>query len=243
MKPMKIFLFVFAMLTTVFAAESQADDHSTENLFKRLNALVKSDHPEVKYHLGMFYNNGIGVTKNPQLAFSYFEQTARAGDDLAAYKLGCYYAGQFAGVVGVDDELALKWKMRAAIAGYDLAQHDIAQYWRNKGDLAKAVIWWERASRQANVAATAMLADYFSKESSSEKTKGYALLLLLKERMPNVSQQLADRIAALESTLSADEKIESERIRTTWLLGPTPITLKATSGLSSVSQLLSTLEK
>ena len=68
---------------------------------------------EAQYHVGMMYNNGIGTKQNPKQAFEWFEKSAASNDPLGAYKLGCYYAGQFAGVVTIDQSEALKYKLGA----------------------------------------------------------------------------------------------------------------------------------
>lgn len=230
-------------ITCFVTSLAHAADPSPETLFKRLNALAATGNADVKYNLGMFLNNGIGTAQDNKAAFRYFVEAAESGSELAAYKVGCYYAGQFAGIVATDEDSALKYKLKAAEAGYDLAQLDAGMHFGRKGDVANALLWWERASRQVNAAATAYLAHYFSGNVSPDKTKGLALLLLLKERMPTSTKEMLDRIAALESQLSSEEKLEAKRIRSSWFEGPTPLTAKARSGFAAVPALLASLEK
>lgn len=54
----------------------------------------------------MFLNNGIGTHRDNKAAFRYFSEAAEAGDVLASYKVGCYYAGQFKDVFPLDEQSA-----------------------------------------------------------------------------------------------------------------------------------------
>ncbi len=80
----------------------------------------------------MLFNNGIGVAQDNRRAFALFQAAAEAGDPLAAYKVGCYHAGQFPGVVPQDEEQALRYKLVAAEAGYSLAQVDVANIYMRR---------------------------------------------------------------------------------------------------------------
>jgi hypothetical protein len=221
---------------------AHAADPSPEDLFKRLSVLASTGNADIQYNLGMFYNNGIGTAQDNQTAFQLFLKATQGGNELAAYKVGCYYAGQFSGVVVPDADKALELKLRAAEAGYDLAQTDVALDFIRKGDNAQAMKWFERASHQNNKSATALLAQYFASDDSPDKTKGLGLMLALKDRMPNMPDEALARITALESRLSAAEKTAAERIRSTWFEGPSPLTRKAREGISAVPVLLRSLE-
>lgn len=213
-------------------------------MFKRLSALAESGNADVKYNLGMLLNNGIGTPRDNKAAFRFFSEAAEAGNLLASYKLGCYYAGQFADVVPADEQAALRFKLLAAEAGYDLAQHDVAMHFAKAGDIANALLWWEKASRQAYMPSTAYLAKHWSRGADSrDRSKGLALMLILKERMPNTPKELSDRLAAAQAELSDAEKTEAERMRAAWLTGPTPLTTAARAGIAAVPALLSSIER
>jgi len=226
---------LLSLVTLVLACASptSAADPSPEAMFKRLTALTESGNADVKYNLGMFLNNGIGTQRDNKAAFRYFSEAAEAGNVLASYKVGCYYAGQFTDVVPSDEQTALKFKLPAAEAGYDLAQHDVAMHFGKIGDIANALKWWEKASRQAYMPSTAYLANYVSRSDSKDKAKGFALMLILKEQMPNTPKELSDRLAAAQAELSDVEKKEAANIRTSWLTGPTPLTTAARAGTLS----------
>lgn len=215
-----------------------ANELSREAMFKQLATLASTDNADVKYNLGMFYNNGIGTQRDNQAAFHYFLDAAETGNLLAAYKVGCYYAGQFPGVVPIDLQTSIKYKLRAAEAGYDLAQHDVGLYFSKAGELAEALLWWEKASRQGHGPSTAYLAQYFSSIDSKDKVKELALMLVLKEQMRTTSKELTDKLAGAEAMLSMDEKMQAERIKATWLTAPTSLTIAGRAGISVVPALL-----
>lgn len=219
-----------------------AESPSKEAMFARLNALSATGNADVKYNLGMLLTNGIGTPRDPQAAFRHFSEAAEAGHELAAYKVGCYLAGQFRGVVAVDEEAAFKFKLRAAEAGYDLAQLDVGKHFGRKGDADTAVLWWERASHQGNVEATAYLANYLTGSASPSRIKGYALLLLLRDQMPNSGPEFAARMAEVESRLAAGDKAEAGAIRASWLHAKSPLTVKAEAGIGALPALLASLE-
>ena len=231
------------MIACLCASAAQAAEPAPEAMFKRLSALASSGDADVKYNLGMLLNNGIGTARDNPEAFRLFSEAAEAGSELATYKVGCYYAGQFPGVVTASAELAEKFKLRSAEAGYDNGQLDVGMYFGKRGDVAAALMWWEKASRQGNNAATAYLANYLSGDALPDKVKAYALMQILKERMPTTPAQLLERIENIGGQLSAAEKTEAERIRSSWMTGPTPLTAKARWGLSGVPALLTLLER
>lgn len=211
---------------------------SSEALFTQLKALAPAGNAEVQYHLGMFLNNGIGTARDNAAAFQQFSAAAAAGHPLAAYKVGCYLAGQFPGVVPLDPDEALKFKLRAAEAGYAPAQQDVGIFYAKRGDVANARLWLERASRQGSLPATAYLARELSGDLSADKTKGYALLQLLKARMPAPSPEVTARIAKLDAQLSDGEKAVAATLRASWLTGETLLTKQAKVGLDSVPALI-----
>ncbi|MFG6430357.1 hypothetical protein [Roseateles sp. LYH14W] len=101
-----------AATALVSLSGAQAESLSKEAMFARLSALAPNGNAEVKYNLGMFLNNGIGTAQDNVAAFRYFTEAAEAGHPLAAYKVGCYLAGQFLGVVPVNQADALKFSKR-----------------------------------------------------------------------------------------------------------------------------------
>src|ERR1700709_294353 len=100
---MKFIALVFSSLL-IFSMPAHANDADT---FNAMVALADKGDAEAQYHVGMMYNNGIGTQRDLRHAFEWFEKSAASGDPLGAYKLGCYYDGQGAGIVTTDSNEAL----------------------------------------------------------------------------------------------------------------------------------------
>ena len=141
---MKFIALAFSCLLT-FSMPANANEADT---FNAMVALANKGDAEAQYHVGMMHNNGIGTQQDPRQAFEWFQKSTTSGDPLGAYKLGCYYAGQFAGIVTSDSNEALKYKLVAAKAGYALAQHDVALLYDRQGNSEEALKWWKLAGDQ-----------------------------------------------------------------------------------------------
>ncbi len=231
-----------AMVALSCTAAAAPEGPSREAMFSKMSALASTGNAEVLYNLGMFLNNGIGTPADHTAAFRRFSEAAAAGHALAAFKVGCYLMGQFPGTVPVDAAEGLKFKLRAAEAGYDLAQQDVALHYARTGEAATAQRWFERASHQGDLPSTAYLADQLSRPGSADKHTGYALLQLLQARMPQPPKELLERMATLEGTLSADDKAAAAALRDNWVTAPSPLTLQARAGLKGVPALIASLE-
>ena len=114
--------------------------------FNAMVALASKGDAEAQYHVGMMYNNGIGTQKDLGQAFEWFQKSTASNDPLGAYKLGCYYDGQGAGIVAADSTEALKYKLVAAKAGYVLAQHDVALIYGRQENFEEALKWSKMAA-------------------------------------------------------------------------------------------------
>jgi TPR repeat protein len=141
---MKFFALAFSCLL-VFLMPAKANEADS---FNAMVALANKGDAEAQYHVGMMYNNGIGTQRDPSQAFEWFQKSAASNDPLGAYKLGCYYDGQGAGIVTPDSNEALKYKLISARAGYALAQHDVAILYGRQEKLEEAVRWWKMAGDQ-----------------------------------------------------------------------------------------------
>ncbi len=148
--PMASRILLLALLLGAPAPAAAAEG----DLRTRLEALADRGNGEAAYHLGMIHHLGLdGAPRDFRRALEYFRRSAEQGDPLGAYKLGCYYAGQGGDVLARDDEQALRYKLVAAEAGYDLAQVEVAQIFHQRGEHARALHWIEASVRQGNMEA------------------------------------------------------------------------------------------
>lgn len=228
---MKLIALAFSCLL-IFSLPANANDADT---FKAMVALANKGNAEAQYHVGMMHNNGIGTRQDPKQAFEWFQKATAASDPLGAYKLGCYYAGQFAGVVPPDSNEALKYKLIAAEAGYALAQHDVAIHYDRQGNPAEALKWWKAAGDQGYPGALFSLSMAYSagKGTPRDLSLSYAYFKLSNVAPPKNVNEMA-------GMLSKPELEKAEKWVSAWSAQPTALTLKAKMGVSAADELLKT---
>jgi TPR repeat protein len=211
---------------------ANANDADT---FNAMVALANKGNAEAQYHVGMMHNNGIGTQQDPRQAFEWFQKAAASNDPLGAYKLGCYYDGQGAGVVASDADEALKHKLVAAEAGYSLAQHDVANLYDKRGNPEAALKWWKAAGDQGYPHALYRLSMSYSagKAVPRDLSLSYAYFKL---------SNLAPRknVNEMASMLSKPELANAEKLVSGWKPQPTALTLKAKQGISAAEEHLKT---
>ena len=226
---MKFIALVFSCLV-VLGMHANASEAGT---LEMMVTLANKGNAEAQYHVGMMHHNGIGTPRNPTQAFEWFQKSAAAGDPLAAYKLGCYYDGQGAGVVAPNIVEALKYKQVAADAGYALAQNDVAILYAKDGKAAEAIKWWKMASAQGHHLALYNLSAVYAAGQliPRDPSFAYAYLKLSKR----ASQNDLDKMVV---TLSKPELLKAEKLVSEWSPEPTTLTLKAMSGVRAADELL-----
>lgn len=212
-----------------------------DNLYAKLTELARQGNVEAQYHVGMLLNNGIGVSKDPKQAYEWFEKSSRSGDALASYKVGCYLAGQFGNVVPLNVAMAFDYKLKAAEAGYSLAQHDVAISYLRKSEFEKAVQWSKAAAAQGYPMSLYNLSVIYKdgKGVPADKTLAYGYFKLAKliaegKINPNAQDALED----LKKSMSENEIERAEQFVAQWKAEPTPLTLRAQEGLKSTQRLV-----
>jgi hypothetical protein len=226
---MRSIAFAFSCLL-LFSMPANANDADS---FRAMVALADKGHAEAQYHVGMMHNNGIGTQQDPKQAFGWFEKSTASGDPLGAYKLGCYYDGQGAGIVTLDPNEALKYKLVAAKAGYALAQHDVAILYDRQGNSDEALKWWKMAGDQGYPRSLYSLSMAYSagKGTPRDLSLSYAYFKLSKLAP-------AKNVNEMASMLSKPELEKAEKLVSEWRPQPTALTLKAKRGVSAAEELL-----
>jgi uncharacterized protein len=216
----------------IFSMPAHANDADT---FNAMVALANKGNAEAQYHVGMMHNNGIGTPKDPRQAFEWFQKSTASNDPLGAYKLGCYYAGQFAGVVPSDSNEALKYKLVAAKAGYALAQHDVANHYDRQGNPEEALKWWKAAADQGYPGALFSLSMAYSagKGTPRDLSLSYAYF-----KLSTVAPK--KNVNEMAGMLSKPELEKAEKLVSEWSAKPTALTILAKSGVSRAAELLRT---
>lgn len=212
-------------------------------LYERLAVLAQQGHAEAAYHQGMLLNNGIGVAQDLPKALALFEGAAAKGDALAAYKAGCYHAGQFPGVVPLDETRALAYKLAAAEAGYALAQYDVAQHLYRQGDLEKAYRWAQRGADQGDPGSLMALASmhFTGRGAPKDAARAYTnLRLAVRVSGSATPRPVEDHLARLASELSDPQRAAIERELAAWQPRPSALTVRAGLGVRAAHQLVET---
>jgi len=205
----------------------------------QLAALAEKGNAEATYHLGMMKHLGIGGTKDDKAAFDLFRKAAEAGDPLAAYKLGDYYAKADNGQVEPDKAEALRLKAIAAEAGYALAQYEVARIHFEAGETDLALEWLLRAAEQGHPDALRALASLYNSDAipkDAARTYAYYSLFLARLAAPNEVQKAF--LADFTGKMSAEDKARGDRIIADWHAEASPLTVKALGGLRAAEALV-----
>lgn len=230
----------------------------TLSLFTQTLALAHQNHVKAQYHLGMLLNNGMGgAARDPVQAFSWFKKAADGGDVLAQYKVGCYYAGQFAVEMklSVDLEQALKFKLMAANGNYALAQHDVALMYAKQKDWQQAAYWSKRAADQGALNAILYYATLVSHQDYGQfdpviawaygKIASTLRELDLKSAQAQTANDLqADKnlqafLDRLDANFTPEQRDAAHVKAKVWRAQPSAITLEAKRGVEALKSLLS----
>lgn len=212
-------------------------------IISSLERLADAGNAEALYHLGMAYQTGTGTAQDPGKALEAFRKAAAMGDPLAAYKLGCYYDGQGAGLVAQDAGQALKYKLVAAQAGYALAQQDVAALYAREGDVQSGLEWLEKSAAQGWSGGLMTLASVYNGapgiERDAAKTAGY-FKLFLAHSDPSEAQR--NWLRKFEMGLSTNDKKRADDLVRGFYPKPSPLTLKALSGQRAAEDLIERLQ-
>ena len=231
---LKFAALAFSCLLTL-SMPAHAGDADT---FNAMVALANKGNAEAQYHVGMMHNNGIGTPQDPKQAFEWFQKSTASNDPLGAYKLGCYYDGQFAGTVTPDSNEALKYKLVAAKAGYALAQNDVANHYDRQGNPEEALKWWKMAGDQGYPRALFSLSMAYSAGKGTPRDLSLSYAYFKLSKLP--PQRVLNEMAGL---LSKPELEKAEKLVSEWSAKPTALTLQAKSGISRAEELLRTAGK
>jgi TPR repeat protein len=231
-------LFAAPAMTLLFLSAC-GNAQPSSDLIRSLQRLAASNNPEAIYHLGMAYQTGTGLPLDRSKALEDFRRAAALGDVLASYKLGCYYDGQGAGLVKLDPDLALRYKLVAANAGYALAQQDVALLYANKGDIPTALAWLQKAVDQGWSGALATYASVYDGAPgvTPDKAKTAAYFRLFLDRT-DASEAQRTWLKDFEQRMTPDERVRALKIVSSYRAAPTPITIKALSGQRAAFELI-----
>jgi hypothetical protein len=220
---------------------AHAEPNREDRLLPKLEAIAATGNAEALYHLGMIRHLGLEGKRDPRAALALFRRAAAAGDPLAAYKLGCYYHGQGEGLVENDLDLALTHKMKAAQAGYALAQHDVAMLLYEKQQPQAALAWMSKAAAQGWPSSLSALASLYNvgRDIPQDRAKTLAYFKLSLSRAgKGASEAQRAWITNYERETTPADLRRAKAIVAEWRSRPTSLTLSARSGQEGAQQLI-----
>lgn len=148
---------ISCLLSSVQAAELEDGFQafkkgSYEQALRLWLPLAEKDNADAQYNLGILYQKGLGVEKNPKTAFIWYKRASANGHTDAMYNLGIMYdKGR---VIYRSPKDATNWWKKAAELGNAAAQFNIAveyAYGRTLGkDVPLAIKWWKKAATQGH---------------------------------------------------------------------------------------------
>ncbi|KAL7091751.1 hypothetical protein ACP275_12G123400 [Erythranthe tilingii] len=129
----------------------QANPSNTKEAIEWLYKASVSGHVRAQYQLALCLHQGRGVEQNSQGAARWYSRAAQGGYVRAMYNTSlCYSLGEG---VWQSHVLARKWMKRAADRGHSRAQFEHGLTLFSEGDLMKAVVYLELATRAGETAA------------------------------------------------------------------------------------------
>jgi TPR repeat protein len=168
--------------------------------FERLQVAAQAGDVEAQYKLGMTYDNGEGVKRDPVAAANWYRFAAEQGYELAQLHLGLMLnTGDTA--FERDDADAARWFLKAAEQGLADAQFNLAlMHYNAEGieqDDRAAFRWFEAAARQGHAKAQFNLGALYANGHGVEKD--------------NIEAYKWWLLAVMQGDFNANENIETIR--------------------------------
>jgi uncharacterized protein len=157
------------------AAAYNRRDYSTA--LKLYRPLADAGKPLAQYRLGVMYDKGLGVPKDPAEALTWYRKAADQGVAAARYSLGSIYATSQG--VSQDYVKAMTWFRAAADQGFAAAQYGVGyMYFKGYGvqqDYGEALRWFRKAAEQGDADAQYGLGSMYSRGEGISRNSVEAL--------------------------------------------------------------------
>ncbi len=112
-----------------------------------------------EYALGVLYFNGNGVPQNYYTALDFFKRAANKNNGRACNDIGLMYQYEYG--VQKDESLALEYFLKGAELGDAMAQSNAGYIYETRGEISKAVYWYEKSAEQNYAASQRRLGNIF----------------------------------------------------------------------------------
>lgn len=129
-----------------------------------LNPLAEQGEAEAQFHMGLLYQNGLGVNKSDEITFTYFRKAALQSHLVAQLSLGMMYKAE-GGYLPQNYELAFYWIQQAAKKGLMEAKFRLGFMYANGQGVSKneaeAIRWYTLAAIHGHLEAQVKLALHY----------------------------------------------------------------------------------
>jgi TPR repeat protein len=143
---------VFSILSSAQRPASKSGESQGSGIDPALMAKAKAGNPDAEFRVGVQYELGARVKKDPAQAAEWYRKAAESGDVRAQHSLGVLY--EFGNGVSADAVTAVQWYRKAAEKGFAPAQFSLGLcYIHGKGvpqDYRQGIGWYESAAQQRN---------------------------------------------------------------------------------------------
>lgn len=176
-------------------AQDFAEKQDWKSVFDIMQPLALEGNVQAQGNLGMLYNLGRGVPKDPEKAYWWFSEAAESGSIRAINNLAMmYYRG---GYVKKDISQAIKLFETTAKAKDLDAMMMLSEIYLKQKDEAKSFEWVKKAADLDNPDAKLRLGMYYEEGIGTSINKRLAALLyreiLISDDMPNAIKQVAEQ--------------------------------------------------
>lgn len=145
-------IFLVCLFLICAGCKTENPYYDSQEFFQDAHPHARTDSGRTQYNYGMRYL----LSGDNERAFSYFHQSANAGNPYAANELGYMYAAGKG--VPQDYKKSLEWYQRAAEEGVASAQYNLGLMYANglgtPVDKAQANEWFRRAAAAGFAPAT-----------------------------------------------------------------------------------------
>jgi TPR repeat protein len=142
-------LALMALISTICYGQGTARNGGID---PTLMARATAGNPDAEFRVGVQYEVGANVAKDPAQAAAWYRKAADKGFAQAEHSLGVLY--EFGNGVPADYTLAAQWYRKAAEQGFAPAQFSLGLcYVHGRGvpqDYGKALEWYGKAAQQKN---------------------------------------------------------------------------------------------
>src|SRR5262245_1909729 len=199
-------------------AEQAMQQGDFQTALHELRPLAEKRDPNAEFLLGMLYDAGKGVARDPSVAASWYRKAAAQQHVLAQLFLGVLlYSGE-----GVEQDRAeaARWFRAAAESGNDEAQFQLGSMYAGgygvEKDSSEAIQWLTRSAQQRNTRAMGMLATELCSRSRDEQDRvdAYVWSHLAAEYDPVQATTSARRVIAQYCT--DEQKKRAEKAIAEW---------------------------